>query len=37
MLLYALIKSGFAQEYKVAGYKSTRDHEDPYPRSRPIN
>jgi hypothetical protein len=29
MFLYALIKSGFAQEYKVAGYKSTRDHEDP--------
>ena len=31
MFLYALIKSGFEQEYEVAGYKSTRDQDGPLP------
>jgi hypothetical protein len=31
MFPYALIKSGFAQEYEVAGYKSTRDQDEPLP------
>jgi hypothetical protein len=31
MFPYALIKSGFAQEYAVAGYRWTRDHDEPLP------
>jgi len=31
MFPYALVKSGFAQEYEVADYKSTRDQVEPLP------